>query len=102
MSKLLDEQCCLNTRFLRIRHLNAFHIEEYLTAARLLADRQHGADAVLAHVAEAHESDFAAIGVVGAARVAGRAGKTLPLGTAKRPRPSPGRFGANVVSTAAS
>jgi hypothetical protein len=29
-SKLLDDECCLNPRVLRIRHLDAFHIKEDL------------------------------------------------------------------------
>jgi hypothetical protein len=32
-SKLLNNQCRLNTRFLRIRHLDALHIEEDLVRA---------------------------------------------------------------------
>jgi hypothetical protein len=42
-------------------------------AARLLADRQHRPDAMLAHVAETHGPYLAPLCVIGPARVAGRA-----------------------------
>ena len=58
-----------------------------VTVARLLAHRRHVPDAMLAHVAEAHGRDFAAVVVVGAVRVAGRARHA----TETKPGAGPGR-----------
>src|SRR5688500_1679963 len=46
-------------------------------ATRLLADRQRRPDAMPTHVAEGHGPDLIAFSIVGAARVAARAGQKL-------------------------
>src|SRR5215212_2921237 len=57
-----------------------------MAAADLKAGRRDGSDAMLAHIGERHGRDLAAIGIIGAARVAGTEGHSVRGPDRAKPR----------------